>query len=387
MLLLGMVGAAIGGVAAVSGGGQLGFIVGGAAFVIILLALIFIFARKQDMSAPTITKDDTRPQAGAVTQNVMVIEISPHGRIRSVTGQRELLPAIKPGQVADDVLVDAHGQPLGHGVTTSIHGHEISVIRGTRAQGEVVLILSAFEMTDTAAAQLRDRTAFFAGLGHDLKSPLNAVIGFSEIMDSEIKGPLPEGYREYPGLIRESADTLLRFVEDMLGFAKSEAGTYEIDKAPMDIAASGETVFRQSKAMADRAGVKLSFEGDAEVLAVADARAVQRIWDNLVSNAIKYSNRDGQVEMSARAEASNAIISVIDHGAGMSAEDLALIATPFEQGANARGRAGTGLGLAMVKKLAEMHGGTVTIKTVPSEGTTVRVVLPIGMIAMEKAAE
>jgi cell cycle sensor histidine kinase DivJ len=387
MLLLGIFAAVIGGAAAASGGGALGFGVGGAAFVIILLALFFIFAQRTNATAPMVASDEEGSRLDTEMPDIMAIEVSELGRIRGIRGRRDLIPHLKPGQIAEDVLVDQAGRSFVHGMTTRVAGREVSVIRGRRASGEVIFILPALEMLDISKQKLRERTNFFAGLGHDLKSPLNAVIGFSEIMDAEIKGPMPEGYREYPGLIRESADTLLRFVEDMLGFAKSEAGTYEIDKATMDIAASGETVFRQSKAVAERAGVTLVFNGTGEVLAVADARAVQRIWDNLVSNAIKYSRKGGRVEMCARSEKANAIISVTDHGAGMSAEDLALVATPFEQGANARGRAGTGLGLAMVKKLVEMHGGSVAIKTALGEGTQVTVILPTGIIAMKKAAE
>ena len=387
MLLLGIFAAVIGGAAAASGGGALGLGVGGAAFVIILVALFFIFAQRTSAATPSVASDEEGPHSDAEMPDILAIEVSELGRIRGIRGRRDLIPRLKPGQIAEDVLVDQAGQSFVHGMTTTVSGAKVSIIRGQRSNGEVVLVLPALELADASTQKLQERTNFFAGLGHDLKSPLNAVIGFSEIMDAEIKGPMPEGYREYPGLIRESADTLLRFVEDMLGFAKSEAGTYEIDKAPMDIAASGETVFRQSKAVAERAGVTLVFDGTGEVLAVADARAVQRIWDNLVSNAIKYSSRDGRVEMSARVEGADAIICVTDHGAGMSAEDLALVATPFEQGANARGRAGTGLGLAMVKKLVEMHGGVVAIKTVLGEGTQVKVILPTGIMGMEKAAE
>lgn len=299
-----------------------------------------------------------------------MISVTPQGRVRAIAGNPDLLGDLKVGQVVDDgylsrdgVIVETSQTPMGT--------HLYMFTDTGRLQSE---------------AQLRERTDFFAGLGHDLKSPLNAVIGFADMMDQEISGPMPDAYREYPGLIKESGETLLRFVEDMLGYARSEAGTYELDPAIMDVAASGEAVLRQSEAAAKTAGVELVMETRGEVLALGDAAAVRRIWDNLVSNAIKYSAQGGQVNLSAREDSGAVVIEVSDDGAGMDAADLAAIARPFEQGRNARGRAGTGLGLAMVKRLTEMHGGQVRIETAKGEGTTVSVMLPAPE-AMHKAAE
>jgi cell cycle sensor histidine kinase DivJ len=232
-----------------------------------------------------------------------------------------------------------------------------------------------------------ERTNFFAGLGHDLKSPLNAVIGFADVMDAEIRGPMPDAYKDYPGLIRESGETLLRLVEDMLGYARSETGAYELDLAPMDIAASGESVMRQSQAVADKAGIGLRMICDREVLALADAGAVRRIWDNLVSNAIKYSAAGDTVTLLSDVKHDQAIIQVRDTGTGMDADDLARIASPFSQGRNAKGRAGTGLGLALVHRLAEMQGGKVQIETAPGAGTTVTVTIPALSESQKRAAE
>ena len=251
--------------------------------------------------------------------------------------------------------------------------------------GDWVVVLPETVAVD--ADTLSERTRFFAGLGHDLKSPLNAVIGFAEIMEAEIRGPMPEAYQDYPGLIKESGEALLRLVEDMLDYAKSEAGTYELDLAPMDVAASGESVLRQSRAVAEKAQVRLKFAGTGEVMAMADADAVRRIWDNLVSNAIKYSSAGGVVTLTASMQGETSLLQVSDTGAGMDAEDLARIARPFAQGRNAKGRSGTGLGLAMVQRLAEMQGGRVEIRTAPGAGTTVSVTLPAYLADSKRAAE
>ncbi len=341
-------------------------------------------------------RDETAPPTELpVDGPLLLVEISALGRIRSLGGATELFDDLRTGQIADQVLLDRSGTGLtaGHRVIKNnqpVLVIEVEIETGAGTGRNLIIV-----RTDGAAQnsemqiqqQLRERTDFFAGLGHDLKSPLNAVIGFAEMMETEIRGPMPEPYKDYPGLIRESGQTLLRLVEDMLGYARSEAGTYEIDPSPIDITASAEAVMRQSRPVADRAEVRLELKATGEVLAQADAGAVQRIWDNLVSNAIKYSKPQGLVTLAATQQGASVMISVTDRGAGMDADDLARIARPFEQGRNARGRAGTGLGLAMVRRLAQMHGGKMVVRTAPGEGTQVTVTLPGALEHERRAAE
>ena len=345
-------------------------------------------------SAPVDPTADDRPETMSELPEdgpLLLVEVTPLGRIRRIAGARALMPDVRPGRAAERVLRAKDGSLLAPGRATLESGFDVVVWKDERDTGPIFMIMPVADEPKThepdLARQLRERTDFFAGLGHDLKSPLNAVIGFSEIMESELRGPLPDAYKSYPGLIRESGQTLLRLVEDMLGFARSESGTYEIDPSAMDITSSAEAVLRQSEADAKRAGVRLMLKAPGEVLAMADAGAVHRIWDNLVSNAIKYSNPDSEVVMAVQARGKQVILSVTDQGAGMDASDLQRIARPFEQGRNARGRAGTGLGLAMVKRLAEMHGGKMVIRTAPGAGTQVVVVLPAVMGRSSEAAE
>lgn len=323
-------------------------------------------------------------------QGWMLVEVSSLGRIRRILGDSAIYPDLRVGQEVSEHLKSKNGLGLISGAQESAIGEKIFVIKTSSGEGQQLLIIKTALLSDvhneTAAQEIQDRTNFFASLGHDLKSPLNAVIGFADMMEAEIAGPMPDPYREYPGLIKESGQTLLRLVEDMLAFARSEAGTYQIDATPMDIVTSGETVIRQMQAEADRAGVTLEMKSDGEVMAHADARAVQRIWDNLVSNAVKYSGRGQSVTLMARQRGREVQLSVTDRGAGMDAADLARVAKPFSQGRNASGRAGTGLGLAMVKRLADMHGGKVVIRTAPGEGTHVVVTLPAAE-EQKKAAE
>lgn len=371
----GIVTAVIGALAAMFTGGLAGLLLGSGVLTTIIFLQIFLMPRMSSAPVskkiqPTLTEPDAAHRPALSQAPMLILNVTPLGRIRSVLGRQTLLPQAQIGTDIDAVLSE----------TTSV-----KVARIPAMDGAWVVVMS--EAADNGTEALDERTSFFAGLGHDLKSPLNAVIGFSEIMESELRGPLPEAYKDYPSLIRESGQTLLRLVEDMLAFAKSEAGTYELDLAPMDIAASGESVLRQSQAMADKADVRLHFVANTEVTAMADADAIRRIWDNLVSNAIKYSAPGETVTLTARMVGDTSVLQVSDTGAGMDADDLARIAKPFAQGRNAKGRTGTGLGLAMVQRLAEMQGGKVEIRTAPGQGTTVTVRLPAHRGDEKRAAE
>ncbi|MEO1187491.1 MAG: HAMP domain-containing sensor histidine kinase [Pseudomonadota bacterium] len=367
--------AVIGALAVMATGGSTGTLFGAGLLTTIIFLQIFLRIQP-DASRPVASKPglDGRFQTEKTDRlsdaPVLILNVSALGRVRSIVGQENLLPGIRLGA---DVLPRLD-QTAG-----------ITVLHVPAADGEWMIVLPSNAAAD--ADTLSERTSFFAGLGHDLKSPLNAVIGFAEIMEAEIRGPMPDAYKDYPGLIKESGETLLRLVEDMLAYAKSEAGTYELDLAPMDIAASGESVLRQSQAVAQKADVTLNFVGHGEVIAIADADAVRRIWDNLVSNAIKYSAAGGVVTLTASARGQTSMLQVTDTGAGMDADDLARIARPFAQGRNAKGRAGTGLGLAMVQRLAEMQDGQVEIRTAPGAGTTVTVTLPAYVADRKRAAE
>ncbi|MEO1476435.1 MAG: HAMP domain-containing sensor histidine kinase, partial [Pseudomonadota bacterium] len=304
-----------------------------------------------------------------------------------VYGSRDLgWPNLQPGK-----LIETVGLELGAKTVTNFAGDAFRVVRRVqRGGGEWIGLVSASEINEpdavaiadlkdramAAEAGLKERTAFFAGLGHDLKTPLNAILGFADLMKAEVRGPMPEAYKDYPTIIHESGQDLMLLVEDILDLAKADANSHRLELEPVDLVASAASVIRQLEDQAARASVKLALTGDAEVWAEADPRAVRQIWQNLLSNAIKYSNEGDTVTLTAGSLASSVFLSVKDHGAGMDQEDLDRIARPFAQGVNAKGRAGTGLGLAVVQRFAELHGGRVVIDTAPGKGTRIRVTLP-----------
>ena len=348
---------------------------------------------------------------------VLLLDVTPDGMIRGADGDRMGLSGIGVGTWLRDVLVDSvapgllqsrlpangearlsSGRPVTFCATPHEGGTHIVLIdrsgedersaRQEEARGEET---RAETIRAEADAAVKQRTAFFASLGHDLKTPLNAIIGYADMMRHGVRGPLPEAYQDYPGIIHDSGQELLLMVEDMLDLARADADRQRLEPEPVDLAASAQSVIRQLDNQAERAGVKLRLKAAGEIWAQADARAVRQIWQNLVSNAIKYSDQGGTVVLDAETAGNAVILSVADRGAGMSEEDVRNALEPFAQGGNARGIKGTGLGLAVVKRFAELHGGQVDIQSRPGKGTRVAVTLPRASDAdvepMEDAAQ
>lgn len=322
---------------------------------------------------------------------VLLLDVTPDGMIRGADGDRFGLPGIGAGTLLRDVL-DPSAMPASlmaataqAGETHLVNGRTVAFCATPYDGGTHIALIDRpqqaakadpVDAEAKAREAVRQRTAFFASLGHDLKTPLNAIIGYADMMRHGVRGPLPEAYQDYPAIIHDSGQELLLMVEDMLDLARADADRQRLEPEPVDLAASAKAVIRQLDNQAERAGVKLRLKAEDDVWAQADARAVRQIWQNLISNAIKYSENGSAVVLEAAIEGNAAILSVTDKGAGMSEEDVRLALEPFAQGGNARGVKGTGLGLAVVKRFAELHGGQIDIRSAPGKGTRVSVTLP-----------
>ncbi|MFO1013635.1 MAG: HAMP domain-containing sensor histidine kinase [Caulobacteraceae bacterium] len=231
------------------------------------------------------------------------------------------------------------------------------------------------------------KSRFLANMSHELRTPLNAIIGFSDIMRTAMFGPLADKYAEYAGLIHESGGHLLDLINDVLDMSKIEAERYDLAREEFDAREAVSAALRLVRLQADGNGVTLRGVLPAQPLEVdADRRALKQIVLNLVSNALKFTNRGGQVTVTARPQGEYLEIIVADSGVGISAADLERLGKPYEQAGEASQRAkGTGLGLSLVRAFAELHGGTMAIESTLGEGTAVTVRLPV-LLAVQPAA-
>ena len=230
------------------------------------------------------------------------------------------------------------------------------------------------------------KSRFLANMSHELRTPLNAVMGFSDVMRQRMFGDLPGRYVEYAELIHDAGQHLLDLINDVLDMSKIEAARYELSLERTDAREPVQAALRLMRLQADDVGVHLrgvlpSHAVEADI----DRRAVKQIVLNLVSNALKFTPAGGQVTVSLQALAGALELSVADTGMGISETDLDRLGKPFEQAGDAGQRAqGTGLGLSLVRALAELHGGEMSIESRLGQGTAVTVRMPV--LATDAAA-
>ena len=238
---------------------------------------------------------------------------------------------------------------------------------------------------DAALEASRAKSRFLANMSHELRTPLNAIIGFSEMMTREMFGTIGPRYQEYSRLIHESGAHLLELINSVLDMSKIEAGKFELSEELFDLEETAESAVRFLKIPAERAGVALALSVQPGArLVFADRRAIKQILVNLLSNGVKYTPPGGEVRVAAQVsqDGRGIEITVTDTGTGISQADLERLGKPFEQVENAETRAkeGTGLGLALVKSLAAMHGGEAVLTSALGEGTRVTVQLPCAAV-------
>jgi cell cycle sensor histidine kinase DivJ len=198
-------------------------------------------------------------------------------------------------------------------------------------------------------------------------------------MSHQIFGPIAPRYVDYSQLIHESGAHLLGLINSILDMSKVEAGHFKLQPEPVDLSELATQALRIVQFAAERNGVSVeeAVEEDARHI-IADKRAVTQILINLLSNGVKFTPRGGSVRVAAALAGQDVEVSVADNGVGIDAADLKRLGQPFEQVASeyTRAKEGTGLGLALVRALADLHGGSMVIESVVGEGTTVRVRLP-----------
>ncbi|TAL29960.1 sensor histidine kinase [Phenylobacterium sp.] len=256
-------------------------------------------------------------------------------------------------------------------------GDIVAAIRDAREQFAREKRLEAERVT--AEQQNAGKSRFLANMSHELRTPLNAIMGFSDIMRQRLFGPLGDRYAEYAELIHESGTHLLELINDVLDMSKIEAERFELSIEAFDARDAIAAVLRLMRGQADRAGVHLrGVLPIAPLQAEADRRAVKQIALNLISNALKFTPRNGSVTVTVQGHGDTLELIVADTGVGIAEDDLDRLGRPFEQAGDAEQRAaGSGLGLSLVRAFARLHGGEMSVESSVGEGTTVTVRLPV----------
>jgi signal transduction histidine kinase len=267
----------------------------------------------------------------------------------------------------------------------------ITQLEKSRSQLTTMSRRLAFAVDEAELAN-RAKSSFLANMSHELRTPLNAILGFSEVMKDQHLGPVHNPrYLCYAADIHSSGRHLLAIINDVLDLAKIEAGKMTIDNATQfELAPVLASSLAMLKGLGEKYGVTVLNEtaGDGVQLKAVE-RMIRQIVINLVGNAIKFTPPGGTVHLSGKLRSDGGYeIAVRDTGVGMSEKEMAHAMMPFGQNDNrlTGKHDGTGLGLPLAKAMLELHDGTLSMTSVPDEGTTVTMIIPAARVEMQGRA-
>ena len=279
-------------------------------------------------------------------------------------------------ELLDGSLIDWFSAPVFTPDGTKVG--RVAFVRDVTGERHAQQQIEKARVAAEAASQAKSN--FLANMSHELRTPLTAVIGLSDLLLLE-RDPLVPRQREYLNGIASSGRHLLALVNDVLDLAKIEAGKTDLKLEPIPIHDIVEESLTTIAPLAETRGVLLE---PATIVAVSEVRAdrvrLRQILHNLLSNAVKFTDRGGRVSIRVRSDHDRVSIAVMDTGIGIAARDLSRLYRSFEQLRLPSGDrpGGTGLGLALTKRLVEMHGGTIDVESQLGVGTTFTVRIPVG---------
>ena len=296
--------------------------------------------------------------------------------------------------VIDGVRSALNGKIKTDMVTFNNRHFDLSFMPATRDDGFINGAFGvAVDVTEREKAERETRAAkeeaeyankakseFLANMSHELRTPLNAIIGFSEMMQSGLFGELPEKHSSYVQDIFNSGEHLLQLINDILDLSKIEAGKHDLYEEIVDLKVAIQAALRivHDNASSRNIALNVLVEHDLPFL-LADERMLKQIFINLVSNATKFTPEGGAVEIRANVVPDDGmIIEVADNGIGMTDAEIGHAMSAFGQVESAfvRQQPGTGLGLPLVKSMAELHQAELEIESEKDMGTTVRIKFP-----------
>ena len=233
------------------------------------------------------------------------------------------------------------------------------------------------ERTRALAVANQHKSEFLAAMSHELRTPLNAIIGFSDVLKRRMFGELNPTQAKYVDVINTSGKHLLSLINDILDLSKVEAGKMELDLAPFSVPAAVDNALALVRDRAEGKSIVVAVDLDPRIdTAIADERKFRQILLNLLSNAVKFTPKGGSIAVAGMRLPDAIEVSISDSGTGIAAENHAAIFEEFTQLDGAQRREGTGLGLALAKKLIERHGGSIRVESTLGHGAKFTFTLP-----------
>lgn len=294
------------------------------------------------------------------------------------------------GDVRTDILTNGLERTVRRGRLARLDGRVIEYAAVPLPDGNILntyaditdkLNVETALLEKNAALETAEKlkTDFLANVSYQLRTPLNAMMGFAEMLDQQYFGPLNDRQREYTGSMLSAGQRLISLINDILDLSSLDAGYMTLYPERVNAATMLAQVAGLTESWAQKQNLQIHVDvPDQDLFITADERRIKQVLLNLISNAINYSRPNGTITVAARREGAEAMVAVTDTGFGIPAADIARIFTPFERISDGRmpRRSGAGLGLSLVKRIVELHGGRVAIESEEGVGTTVRVYLP-----------
>lgn len=304
---------------------------------------------------------------------------------------RQVLEGGSPRQFEEDVvqegvlrtyisvkfpLFDEAGNPTAMcGVST-----DVTELKKAEQERQRLLISEQKALAELTAAKQLDRlkTDFVNAISHDLRTPLTSIKGYAEFLEDEIAGPVTSQQREFVEQIEKGASRLEGLVDDLLDFARIEAGTFRLNPEVGDFGLKIREIVASVAPQAKESNITIEVGlRDTPLMIRMDPQRIERLLANLLCNAIKFTPSGGRIWLRVRREADHVRCEVEDNGLGIAAEDIPKLFQRFSQlEPGGRRKGGSGLGLSIAKTIVEAHGGTIGVSSVPGKGSTFWFTLP-----------
>ncbi len=260
--------------------------------------------------------------------------------------------------------------------------HELGQARAN-LESQVAARTESLKQTNIALARAnlelealaRRREEMILEVSHDLRTPLTSVKGAAENLLDGIAGKLGESQREYVEIVRDHAGRLIDAISKLLDAARAPEPTVDLDLDTVDVCALAMDVARSLQPIAEERGVDLEVEARGRIETFADRGKLRKVMENLLGNALKFTDRGGKVGIAVARGDGDIRVTVTDTGIGIAENDLAHVFDRFRRGSE-NDRPGSGLGLAITRDLVRLHGGDVVVSSEPGRGSTFSAVLP-----------
>jgi signal transduction histidine kinase len=229
-----------------------------------------------------------------------------------------------------------------------------------------------------ATAELeRAKSEFLSSVSHELRTPLTSILGYAALLREDTDGVVDAG--DHIEVIERNASRQLRLVEDLLSIARIQAGEFEVQRLPLDLAEVVQLGVEAMRPAAQEAGLRLELDCTGPVRVLGDTDRLDQVLANLLSNAIKFTPRGGRIEVSLSSSPEEAVLTVSDTGPGIQPEDRARLFERLFRSDDVKRLqvSGAGLGLSIARSIVEAHDGTIEVRSELEDGATFAITLPL----------